>query len=45
MKEAAETDYDSMTKAQLQDLLTERNVEWTKSLLKQDLVDLAKGSE
>lgn len=37
-------DYNSMTKAQLQELLTERGIEWTTSMLKAELVTLAEGS-
>lgn len=39
------TDYNSMTKAQLQELLTERGISWTTAMLKADLVALAEGSE
>jgi len=38
-------DYNSMTKTQLQELLTERGIEWTTAMLKADLVSLAEGSE
>lgn len=34
-------DYNSMTKTQLQDLLTEMGVEWTTGMLKAELVSLA----
>ena len=36
--------YNSMTKTQLQDLLTERGIEWTTAMLKADLISLAEGS-
>ena len=48
MSEAAveeRIDYSSLTKSQLQELLTERNVEWTTSMVKADLIELAEGSE
>lgn len=37
-------DYNSLTKTKLQELLTERGVEWTSSMLKAELVTLAEGS-
>ena len=39
------TDYNSMTKAEIQQILTDRGVEWTTAMLKADLVALAEGSE
>lgn len=37
-------DYNSLTKTKLQELLTERGIEWTSSMVKAELVTLAEGS-
>ena len=42
--EETKIDYAALTKAQLQELLTERGIEWTSSMVKAELVTLAEGS-
>ena len=45
MTQSASPNYSSMTKAELQSLLDERGVEWTTAMLKDELIELAEGSE